>query len=117
MRRALYLSMLLLLVLVATALAPEVNSCQVSPLSKSTLEVNLNPGIASAVTLHPLGVDFIITVIVLIILESVITLVAFWWYFKRKKRLPPPVESKTSQEKQGNDDPKRTRKNSRKPVN
>lgn len=111
MRRAPYLSMLLLLVLVSTALASEINSCQASHLSKSTVVVNQN---ARAVTLHPLGVDFIITVIVLIILESVITVGAIWWYFKRKKLLPPPLEIKTRQEKQGTNDPTRTRKNSRK---
>ena len=64
-RRALYLSMLLLLVLVPTALASEVNSYQVSPHSKSTVVVNLNAGSASAVTMQPLGADFILTVIVL----------------------------------------------------
>jgi len=96
MRRALYLSMLLLLVLVPTALASEVNSYQVSPHSRSTVEVNLNADSASAITMHPLGVDFIITVIVLIILESVITVGALWWYFKRKRLLPPPREGKAS---------------------
>ena len=111
MRRALYLSMLLLLVLVPTVLASEINSCQVSSLSKSSVVVNLN---ARAVTLHPLGVDFMITVIVLIMLESVITIGAIWWYFKQKKLPPPPPESRTSQEKQGTNDPRRTRKNSRK---
>ena len=111
MRRALCLSMLLLLVLVPTALASEINSCQFSPLSKSTVVVNLN---ARAVILQPLGVDFMTTVIVLIILESVITVGAIWWYFKRKKLLPPPPESKTSQEEQGSNDPRRTRKNIRK---
>ena len=96
MRRALYLSMLLLLVLVPTTLASEVNSYQVSPHSKSTVVVNLNAGSASAVTMQPLVVDFILTVIVLVILESVISVGAIWWYFKRKKRLPPPRESKGS---------------------
>jgi hypothetical protein len=94
MRTALCLSMLLLLVLVPTALASEVNSYQVNPHSKSTVVVNLNAGSASAVTMQPLGLDFILTVIVLVILESVISVGAIWWYFKRKKRLPQPEKAK-----------------------
>lgn len=85
MRRALYLSMLLLLVLVPTALASEVNSYQISLPSKSANVVNLNP---QAVAVHPLGADFVLTAIVLIILETVISVGAIWWYFKRKKTRP-----------------------------
>ena len=85
--------MLLLLVLIPTALASEVNSYQSSPNLKSTFVVNLN---AHIVTIHPSGLDFIIMVIVLIVLESVITVGAIWWYFKRKKLLAPPPKSKTS---------------------
>ena len=85
MRRALYLSMLLLLVLVPTALASEVDSNQAILFSKSTFVVNLN---AWAAAIHPLGVGFLLTVIVLVILESAITVGALWWYFKRKKQVP-----------------------------
>ncbi|MGE5187998.1 MAG: hypothetical protein ACM3JE_03110 [Betaproteobacteria bacterium] len=82
MKRALYLSMLLLLVLVPTVLAAEANSYQYGLLSKSDDAVNLN---AQTVTTHPLGGDFIITVIALVILESAISIGAIWWYFKRKR--------------------------------
>ena len=82
MKRVLYLSMLLLLVLVPTVFAVEANSYQDSLLSKSNDAVNLN---AQAVATHPLGGDFIITVIALVILESAISIGAIWWYFKRKR--------------------------------
>ena len=58
MRRVLCLSMMLLLVLVPTALASEVNSYQVSPHSKSAVVVNLNAGSATAVYNAPLGNGF-----------------------------------------------------------